>query len=126
MKILSTIKILFVVLLTLSGIAGCKKTNVDPGDPGNPSIVANTTIRDVKARYTSGTPVAITDDLVIEGVVSCDDKNGNYYQQIALQDATGGVFNIAQYERQPTICDMEKWSNLRASIRYAASFSRLE
>lgn len=47
-------------------------------------------------------------------------------QLIALQDATGGVFNIAQYERQPTICDMEKWSNLRASIRYAASFARLE
>jgi Family of unknown function (DUF5689) len=91
MKILSTIKILFVVLLTLSGIAGCKKTNTDPVDPGNPSIVANTTIRDVKARYTSGAPVAITDELVIEGVVSCDDKNGNYYQQIALQDATGGV-----------------------------------
>jgi hypothetical protein len=47
-------------------------------------------------------------------------------QLIALQDTTGGIFNIAQYERQPTICDMEKWSNLRASIRYAASFARLE
>lgn len=47
-------------------------------------------------------------------------------QLIALQDATGGVFNIGAYDRKPTICDMEKWSNLRASMRYAASFSKLE
>ena len=31
------------------------------------------------------------DDQVIEGVVVCDDRSGNYYQQIALQDATGGI-----------------------------------
>lgn len=47
-------------------------------------------------------------------------------QLITLQAASGGVFNIASYDRKPTICDMEKWSNLRASIRYAASFARLE
>lgn len=63
----------------------------DPPILGEPDIVANITIKDVKARYTSGVPVAITDDAVIEGVVSCDDKSGNYYQQIAIQDATGGV-----------------------------------
>ncbi|NBO50153.1 MAG: hypothetical protein EBU80_10615 [Chitinophagia bacterium] len=35
--------------------------------------------------------VVVTDDQVIEGVVICDDKSGNYYQQIAIQDATGGI-----------------------------------
>ncbi len=28
---------------------------------------------------------------MIGGVVSCDDKSGNFYQQIAIQDATGGI-----------------------------------
>ncbi|MBL7731736.1 MAG: hypothetical protein JNM88_11210 [Chitinophagaceae bacterium] len=85
--------------LTLGLIAGvlvlaagsCQKKFTDPPVTGEPDIVANITIKDVKARYVSGAPVAITDDAVIEGVVSCDDRSGNYYQQIAIQDSTGGV-----------------------------------
>ncbi len=72
-------------------IISCQKKFTEPPILGEPGIVANTSIKDVKARYTSGVPVAITDDAVIEGVVSCDDKSGNYYQQIAIQDSTGGV-----------------------------------
>jgi hypothetical protein len=72
-------------------ITSCQKKFTDPPLLGNPDIVANITIKDVKARYTSGAPVAIADDAVIEGIVSCDDRSGNYYQQIAIQDATGGV-----------------------------------
>lgn len=63
----------------------------DPPVMGEPDVVANISIKDVKTRYTSGAPVAITDDAIIEGVVSCDDKSGNYYQQIAIQDSTGGI-----------------------------------
>jgi hypothetical protein len=72
-------------------ISSCKKTFTDPPIIGEPDTVANITIKDVKARYTSGAPVAITDDAIIEGIVSGDDRSGNYYQQIAIQDATGGV-----------------------------------
>ena len=80
-------------LLLLSGLflISCKKKFSDPPPTGDPGVVANISIKDVKARYTSGAPVEITDDVIIEGVVSCDDKSGNYYQQIAIQDATGGV-----------------------------------
>ncbi len=79
--------------LFLAGLlmVSCKKKFTDPPVLGEPDIVANISIKDVKARYTSGAPVAITDDAVIEGVVSCDDRSGNYYQQIAIQDSTGGV-----------------------------------
>ncbi|MBK9464997.1 MAG: hypothetical protein IPN56_09445 [Chitinophagaceae bacterium] len=80
-----------VVFATCLFTMSCEKKFTDPPILGEPDIVANITIKDVKARYTSGVPVAITDDAVIEGVVSCDDKSGNYYQQIAIQDATGGV-----------------------------------
>ncbi len=79
------------VFTTCLVMASCQKKFTDPPLMGNPDIVANITIKDIKARYNSGVPVAITDDAVIEGIVSCDDKSGNYYQQIAIQDATGGV-----------------------------------
>ena len=72
-------------------VSSCKKTFTDPPLIGEPNVVANISIKDVKLRYTSGAPVAITDDAIIEGIVSCDDRSGNYYQQIAIQDATGGV-----------------------------------
>ena len=79
--------------LLLAGLlmVSCKRTFTDPPELGDPDIVANISIKDIKARYTSGAPVAITEDAVIEGVVSCDDRSGNYYQQIAIQDSTGGV-----------------------------------
>lgn len=73
-------------------MVSCKKRFEDPPPIGAPDIVANTSIRDLKARLTAtGTTVAITDDVVIEGVVSCDDRSGNFYQQIAIQDSTGGI-----------------------------------
>lgn len=80
-----------VVLITSLAITSCKREYTEPPVLGAPDIVANISIADVKARYNSGLPVEITDDAVIEGIVSCDDRSGNYYQQIAIQDATGGV-----------------------------------
>jgi hypothetical protein len=80
-----------VMLITGLSVTSCQKRNTDPPLIGTPDIVANISIKDVKARYNSGVPVAITDDAIIEGVVSCDDRSGNYYQQIAIQDSTGGV-----------------------------------
>ncbi|NOT51006.1 MAG: hypothetical protein HOP10_06990 [Chitinophagaceae bacterium] len=81
-----------VLVVTVSvAMTACQKKYTDPPILGNPDIVANITIKDVKARYTSGAPVKINDDVVIEGIVGADDRSGNYYQQIAIQDATGGV-----------------------------------
>ncbi|HEV7782103.1 MAG TPA: DUF5689 domain-containing protein [Chitinophagaceae bacterium] len=79
------------VIISCLLVSSCKKTFTDPPIVGEPDVVANISIKDVKARYTSGVPVAITDDAIIEGIVSGDDRSGNYYQQIAVQDATGGV-----------------------------------
>jgi len=70
----------------------CTKKFDNPPPIGAPDIVANTSIKDLKARLTAtGTTVAITDDVIIEGVVSCDDRSGNFYQQISIQDSTGGI-----------------------------------
>lgn len=80
------------VLLVAMLAVSCKKKYDDPPIVGEPGVVANTTIKDLKARYTgSAATVAITDDVVIEGVVNCDDRSGNFYQQISIQDSTGGI-----------------------------------
>ena len=72
--------------------SSCKREFTDPPPTGAPDIVANTTIADLKSRLTStGTTVAITDDVILEGVVVMDDRSGNFYQQIAIQDSTGGI-----------------------------------
>jgi len=73
-------------------MASCKKTFNDPPYLTNPGVVANTSIKALKARYGAlGNPIAITDSVVISGIVNCDDKSGNYYQQISIQDSTGGI-----------------------------------
>lgn len=80
------------MIVTISLVAtSCEKKFTDPPLIGEPDLVANITIKDVKARYGGGQAVLITDDAVIEAVVGGDDRSGNYYQQIAIQDATGGV-----------------------------------
>ncbi len=82
--------IALVALLSLA-LSACKKSYDEPAPTGDPAIVSTLSIKDLKTRYTAGAAVAITDDQVIEGVVVCDDRSGNYYQQIAIQDATGGI-----------------------------------
>ncbi len=81
------------LLLVVAGllVVSCQKKFEEPPVTGAPGVVANTSIKDIKLRYAGGNPVAITDDVILEGIVSCDDRSGNYYQQIAIQDATGGI-----------------------------------
>lgn len=77
--------------LLIFSVVACKKSFDQPATTGDPGLVATISIKDLKTRYTAGAAVAITDNHVIEGVVVCDDRSGNYYQQIAIQDATGGI-----------------------------------
>ncbi len=78
-------------LMAVTGIS-CKKTFDQPPVYVPPSITANTTIRQLKALLTaSGNLQQITDDLIIRGVIVGDDKSGNLYKNIVIQDATGGL-----------------------------------
>jgi hypothetical protein len=78
-------------LFVVAGIS-CKKKFDQPPVYVPPSITANTTIRQLKALLTaSGNLQQITDDLIIRGVVVGDDKSGNLYKNIVIQDATGGL-----------------------------------
>lgn len=80
-------------LLAVSFIA-CVKTEFDQPPVGGDGqdIPTNTTIKALKALHvTSPGFDYIANDLVIGGVVTMDDRTGNYYKTIVIQDSTGGI-----------------------------------
>lgn len=84
---------LFLAVLAMAFFS-CVKTEFDDipitGTPVD--ATANTTIKALKALHlTQGGYDKITDDLIIEAVVVMDDRSGNYYKTIVIQDATGGI-----------------------------------
>ena len=63
-----------------------------PADPFDTVPEVHTTIAQLKALYTKpGTPVLITDDLVIGGQVISSDASGNVYRSFYIQDDTGAI-----------------------------------
>lgn len=87
-------KLMTVVLMAATAISfsACKKNYDNPPGAADPAIVANTSIKDLKAMHTTaGAYDVITSDIIISGVVVADDKSGNFYKQLYIQDATGGL-----------------------------------
>ncbi len=84
---------LFALVLTI-GALGCVKTEFDePPVGGDPvTLTPTTTIKELKSLHvTPGGFNKITDDLLIGGEVVLDDRSGNYYKTIVIQDETGGI-----------------------------------
>ena len=86
------------ILLTIAVItvsSSCKKSfDAPPGEAAPVNLTANYTIAQLKARHTvSGSIDLISNatDLLIRGIVIADDKSGNFYKTIVIQDATGGI-----------------------------------
>ncbi len=88
--------------------ASCvKQANDLPPDTSgyDPNLPVNTTIRELKemnnAYSFNGSgddTMRITKDLTAEAVVIANDKSGNFYKQIIVQDSTGGIaINIDDY-----------------------------
>lgn len=77
-------------MLTMVAIA-CKKKFDDPATVTNPGVTANKTIKELKTLYptNSGDIKLITDDIIIRGVVVGNDRTGNIYKSIYIQDYTG-------------------------------------
>lgn len=57
---------------------------------GAATLQPNTTIHQLKALCTSSL-VQITTDVVVEAIVSANDKSGNLYKQLFIQDESGGI-----------------------------------
>ncbi|BDS11871.1 DUF5689 domain-containing protein [Aureispira anguillae] len=79
----------FLLLVTLMVFSACKKQFDEPPISELPNLEANTTIADVIA-MASPSPVALGNQ-ILEATVIADDKSGNFYKQIVIQDSTGGI-----------------------------------
>lgn len=82
-----------IALLTLLGtISACKKTFDEPPGPADPNIAANMTIETFKTFHTNlGQLDEITQDIILSGIVVANDKSGNFYKQLFVQDSTGAI-----------------------------------
>lgn len=78
------------VMVTL--LSSCIKDNYDapPVDGFDPNLTPTHTIAQLKALYT-GTRVELTDSILIAGVIAADDKSGNFYKSLVIQDSTAGI-----------------------------------
>lgn len=82
-----------IILVTLSFFTSCIKQKFDsPPDTTNidPKLPVNSTIWQLKQKY-NGTPVQITDEITISGIVTADDRSGNFYKQIIIQDSSAAI-----------------------------------
>ncbi len=85
---------LVAALILAVAFVACVKTDFDQPPVGGDGrdIPINTSIQSLKGYHeTSGGFELITDELVIGGVVVMDDRSGNYYKTIVIQDSTGGI-----------------------------------
>jgi len=82
------------VIALLLTFSACVDTEFDePPTGGEPiNITTNMTIKQLRALHvTSGGYDSIPADAVFSGVVVMDDRSGNYFKTLVIQDSTGGI-----------------------------------
>lgn len=90
-SISKSLKMLSAAVVSVALISGCKKTFDEPPVSQDPNIAVTHSIAQVRAMHTTGNSEAITQDIVISGIVNADDRSGNYYKQISIQDTSAGI-----------------------------------
>lgn len=91
MKTLKKITLLLLSLLFV--LTACDKRDFDVPPLSIPVYEgeANITIQELKDKYANQALAEITEDLIIQGVVTANDVSGNIYKQIQIQDETAGI-----------------------------------
>lgn len=94
MKNIPFFSTLLAAVLLIAGFTACVKTEFDQPPAGGEPITLNVnkTIKELKALHvTPGGFDKITEDIIIGGEVVMDDRSGNYYKTLVIQDETGGI-----------------------------------
>jgi len=88
----------FIVFFTLVTVSSCKKEDFDtpPSNGQDPNIVVNMSIKQLKDLYRDtilnyDAVVKIKQDWNIAGTVIADDKSGNFYKTVVIDDGTAGI-----------------------------------
>ncbi len=71
-------------------VSSCLKKEFD-APPNESGIDPNLKVTHTIAQLKEMPQTLISDDVVIAGVVCMDDRSGNYYKKIVVQDETGGI-----------------------------------
>jgi hypothetical protein len=88
-KKLSFLFILSAIFITINS---CKKTFDAPPAPSDPDLIRTHTIARLKSIHkTAGALDVIDTAAIISGVVIANDKSGNLYKTIYIQDETGAI-----------------------------------
>lgn len=79
-------------LLAITVLISCNRTFDVPPENADPEVDVTMTIAELKSRYEAiGDFKRLDEEAVISGVVIADDRSGNFYKQIIIQDETGGI-----------------------------------
>lgn len=78
---------------TLSIPVACVDKDFDqpPAGGQDPNLPVNTTIAELKSRHVLGQHEEITDDVILAALVVSDDEEGNFFKQLVIADASGGI-----------------------------------
>ncbi len=69
-----------------------KDFDTPPANGSDPEgVVANTTIGQLKNLHNGNSITDIVDDVIIEGIVTANDESGNFFREMFIQDASGGL-----------------------------------
>lgn len=81
-----------VIAVVVTMLSSCIKNNYDapPVNGFDPNLTPTHTIAQLKAMYT-GARIELTDSILIAGVIAADDKSGNFYKSLVVQDSTAGI-----------------------------------
>ncbi|OIR02967.1 hypothetical protein GALL_149670 [mine drainage metagenome] len=82
-----SIYLLFAAILFYS----CVRKFDEPPAFIQPDIAATSSIKALRALHSMGGFEKINSDMIISGIVVGDDKSGNLYKQICVQDSTAGI-----------------------------------
>lgn len=82
----------FLLSISLLFITSCEKEFDEPPVRELPTFESNATIADVQALHNIGEDDRIiSDDLIIRATVISSDEAGNFFRNLIIQDATGGL-----------------------------------
>lgn len=86
-------KLTLVIALVVTLFSSCIKDNYDepPVNGADPNLTVTHSIRQLKHYFKGTASVQITEDIIIAGVVAADDRSGNFYKTLILQDSSAGI-----------------------------------
>jgi hypothetical protein len=80
-----------IIVFFIVALIACHKQWDAPPVWTGPDIHANMSIRELRQYHFPGNFEFMGDDWIIEGLVIADDRTGNFYKSLIVQDSTGGV-----------------------------------